>query len=150
MRLLDVDGFDESAMRSTDLMIGVSLAGMVEGIQKQLGEETPQDLVDQLRTTIHDFTISTMRARLPEMKRKTAELYAREFTTPELMRLRELHSDPVAVKARERAKEMQPQLMMIGVSTMREAQPQLDAKLKQIVVDYLKAHGKALPEGSSS
>ena len=60
MRLLDTDGFDEGAVRSADLAVGVLLASMVEGIQKRFGEEAPQDLVEQLRTTIHDFTISKM------------------------------------------------------------------------------------------
>ena len=78
------------------------------------------------------------------MKRQAAEIYAQEFTRAELIRLRELHSDPVALKARERGKAMQPKLMEIGVTIMRDAQPDLDAKLARLVSDYLAKHGKSV------
>jgi len=150
VRLLDADGFDENAMRSTELMIGVSLAAMVEALQRQFGDKAPQDLVEQVKTTIHDHAMATMRAHLAEMKRQTAMIYAQEFTKVELIRLRELHSDPVAVKARERSKDMEPKLIMIGVKTMRASQLELDAKIKKLVADYLASHGQSLPQNSSS
>jgi hypothetical protein len=148
IRLLDGDGFDENAMRSIDLVMGVTMAGMVDQLHKRYGDQLPGDLVEQLRTTVHDYAVDTMRAHLQEMKRKTAEIYAQEFTKAELVRLRELHADPVAVKARERFKDMQPRLMQIGVQTMRAAQPDLDAKIKRVVTDYLTAHGKAAAPAS--
>jgi hypothetical protein len=148
IRLLDTDGFDESAMRSIDLTMGIVLAGMVDQLHKQYGDALPSDFVEQLRTTIHDYAVATMRAHLQDMKRQTAEIYAEEFTRAELVHLRELHTDPVAVKARDRAKVMQPKLMKIGVMTMKAAQPELDAKIKRLVTDYLAAHGKT--PGSSS
>jgi DNA-binding transcriptional MerR regulator len=149
IRLLDTDDFDKNAIRSADLAVGVLLASMVDGLQKRYSEEAPHELVEQLRATIHDFTIAKMKAHLPEMKRQAAEVYAQEFTKGELVRLRELHSDPVAVKARERAGVMQPRLMKIGVNTMRGEQPELDAKLQKLVEDYLEAHGKS-QSGTSS
>lgn len=149
IRLLDTDDFDENAVRSADLAVGVLLASMVEGIQKQYGEEAPLELVEQLRATIHDFTIAKMKSHLPEMKRQAAEVYAQEFTKDELVRLRELHSDPVAIKARKRGGIMQPRLMKIGVDTMRGERPELDAKIRKLVEDYLEAHGKT-QSGTSS
>lgn len=149
-RLLDADDFENQTIRSSELSVGLLLAAMVEGIRKRSGEQVPADLTEQVRKTIHDFTLTKMRAHLPEMKRKAAEIYAQEFTVAELVRLRELHSDPVAVKARERTTQMQPKLMMIGVNTMRADQPELDAKIKQIVLDYLAAHGRPGSQGRSS
>ena len=149
IRLLDTDDFDKNAVRSADLAVGVLLASMVEGIQKRYGEEAPLELVEQLRATIHDFTIAKMKAHLPEMKRQAAEIYAQEFTKGELVRLRELHSDPVAIKARERAGVMQPRLMKIGVNTMRGERSELDAKIQKLVEDYLEAHSKGV-SGTSS
>jgi hypothetical protein len=143
MRLLDTDGFDENAIHSTDLVMGISLAAMVDQLHKQFGDALPEDFVEQLRTTIHDYAMATMRAHLTETKRQAAEIYAQEFTQAELAHLRQLHADPVEVKARERASVMQPKLMMIGLATMRAAQPELDAKIKRMVSDYLAAHGKA-------
>lgn len=143
IRLLDADGFDEAAMRSTDLMLGVELAAMVDQLQKQYGDGLPSDFVEQLRTTIHDHAMATMRAHLAAMKQQAAELYAQEFTAAELIHLRELQADPVAVKARERNKSLQPRLVKIGTDTMRAAQPELEAKIKRLVSDYRAAHGKA-------
>lgn len=150
VRLLDADEFDKTAVRSTELMVGLSLANMVSQMQKMYGDKMPADLVGQVRTVIHDYAMSTMRAHLADMKRQTAELYAEQFTRAELIRLRELHSDPVAVKAREKGEVMQPRLMMIGVQTMRAAQPELDAKIKQMVTEYISAHNGSSPSKSSS
>jgi hypothetical protein len=148
VRLLDLDGFDENMMHSTDLMMGVSLAAMIDQLQKQYGDALPADFIDQLKKTIHDHAMSTIRGHLSDMKRQIAEIYAEEFTRDELAHLRQLHEDPVAVKARDRAKDMQPKLLMIGVRTMQAAQPELDAEIKRMVSDYIAAHGKAA--GSSS
>src|SRR5947199_7933259 len=148
VQLLDGDGFDAQMMHSTDLMVGVSIAGMTDGLRKQFGDGLPNDFLDELRTTMHDHAMATMRARLPDMKRQVAEIYAEEFTRDELIHLRELHSDPVAVKARERGKEIEPKLMIIGVRTMQAAQPELEAQIKRLVTDYLAAHDKS--GGSSS
>lgn len=148
VRLLDTDGFDEDAVRSTELITGVQLAAMVDQLQKQFGDTVPADFVDQLRTTVHDHVLGTFKAHLAEMKQQAAEIYAQQFTKAELVHLRELHADPVAVKARERARVMQPQLMKIGVTTMQAAEPELDARIKRLVSDYLAAHGKS-PASSS-
>jgi hypothetical protein len=148
VRLLDVDGFDDDMMHSTDLVMGVSLAAMVDQMHKQYGDALPADFMDQLRRTIHDHAMATMRTHLPDVKRQIAEMYAQEFTRDELIHLRQLHEDPVAIKARQRAKEMQPKLLMIGVRTMQAAQPELDAEIKRMVSDYIATHGKS--GGSSS
>ena len=147
IRLLDVDGFDEEATRTTELMIGLQLAALVDQVQKQFGDTVPADFLEELRKAVHDNLMETLKSHLPQMKRQTAEIYAQEFTSAELARLRQLHSDPVALKARERSKVMQPKLMAIGVKVMRDAQPDLDAKIARLVSDYLAKHGKS---GTSS
>lgn len=149
VRLLDADGFDESIMRSTELTVGMSTAGMTAQLQKQFGDALPSDLMDQVRSTMHDHAMTTMRSHLAEVKRQVAEIYAQEFTRAELIHLRELHSDPVAVKARARDKAMEPKLMLIGVRTMQAAEPELDARIKRLVEEYFAAHGKS-STGSSS
>jgi hypothetical protein len=150
MHYLDVVQFEETSLRTGELMVGASFAAMVNGLHKQMGDQVPQDLVDQLHKAIHDHAMNTLRADLPDMKRKTAAVYASEFTRDELVRLAELQADPVAVKARERSKEMQPRLMEIGINAMRASEPQLDAEIKKIVADYLAAHGDRSHKSSAS
>ena len=68
---------------------------------------------------------------------QAANVYAQEFTRDELARLRELSRDPVLVKARERNKTIGPKLMALGAYTMRESEPELEAKIDRLVSDYL-------------
>jgi len=142
IRLLDADGFEESLMRSTDLMVGLTLSGMVENLHKEFGDDVPDDFVEQLRTLIRDHAMTTMRTHMTDLKRQAAEIYAEQFTVPELVHLRELHADPVAVKARERSKVMQPRMAKIGVDVMRDANPALEADIKRLISDYAAHHGK--------
>jgi len=148
MRYLDAVDFDGNAMRTTELVVGTSLAAMVDGLRKQFGD-VPEDLISQIKTAVRDHAMKSMRETLPDSKHKTAVLYATEFTRPELIRLRELESDPVAVKARAKAREMQPRLMKIGIDAMRPGQAELDAELKRIVLDYVQSHGGAVAKTQS-
>lgn len=149
MHYLDAVQFEANSMRTVDLVVNASFASVVEGLQKRYGDAVPQDLLEQLHAALQGHALKTMRADLPDLKRKTAAIYASEFTRAELVRLTELASDPVAVKARERAKVMQPKLMMLGITAMRASQPELDAEIKRIISEYLAAHGGE-PRNSSS
>jgi hypothetical protein len=148
IRLLDADHFDEEMVRATDLMMGVSIAAMVKQLRDQFGDKLPEDLLDEVKTTVHDHAMATVRAALPSMKRNAAEIYAEQFSEAELDRLRELHSDPVAIKARERGKDMQPKLMRLGVQMMQDAQPDLDARIKRMIGDYVAKHEKSADPSS--
>lgn len=149
MRYLDAGQFDANAMRVTELMMGASTAAMEDSLHKQFGENVPEELINQVKTALHDHAMQTMKANLVNIKRQTAVIYATEFTRAELVRLRELQLDPVAVKARELAPVMQPKLMMIGINAMRASQPELDARIKGIVRAYVEAHGGATNKSST-
>lgn len=139
VRLLDAGGFEQDALRSSELGLEASMAAMTEQLRKTLGDALPTDFLEQMRQVMRDHMRTTMTAKLPAMKLGAARLYAREFTRDELIRLRQLAADPVMVKARERNKVLAPRLMMIGITAMREAQPEFDARIKRLVADYLAA-----------
>ena len=142
--LLDAEGFEQNVLRSSEMTLEASLAGMTEQLEKMLGDAVPVELVAQLRQAIRDHNRATLKAKLPAMKLDAARLYAREFTRDELVRLRQIGTDPVMVKARERNQILSPQMMMIGIRAMRESQPELDATIKALVAEYLK-RAKAKP-----
>ena len=144
VRLLDAEGFEQEAVRSSELGLEAGMAAMTEQIQKTLGDSVPADFLAQLRQIMRDHSMATLKAKLPAITADAARLYAREFTRGELVRLRQLSADPVMVKARARNKVLAPRLMMIGIKAMREAQPELDAKVKRLIADYL-ARTKAKP-----
>ena len=148
-RLLDAEGFEQELIRSSELAVDTMSVGMVERMQKASDEQIPADFIAQLKQAMHDHAVTTMRANLASIKRQAAEIYAKEFTKAELTHMRELATDPVMVKARERRKVIEPQLMMIGIRTMRASQPELEAKIKRLVADYLAAHPRLAPKSSS-
>ena len=137
LRYLVVQDFDKEIIRTSQLALDVTLAGMVERIQKNSGEELPEEFLAELKQTMRDHELNTMRANLPSIKRQAAEIYAAEFTAAELVHLRELAADPVLAKARQRLAIMQPKLMMVGIKVMRDSQPELEAKIKRLISDYL-------------
>ena len=124
-----------------------SIALIVDRLHEQTGSEVPADFMSSLTQLMRDHVSSTMRAKMPEMKRRAAEIYAREFTRDELARMRLLSADPVMVKFRQKGKTIDPQLMMIGINVMRESEPEFRAKVGRLVEDYLSKIGKS---GSTS
>ena len=140
--LLEEEDFEGEAIRNADLALEIGIAGMVNQIQKKSGEEIPPDFLDKLRQTMRDHTSATLRAKMSTIKQQAANIYAHEFTRDELARLRELSMDPVLVKARERNKTIGPKLMALGAYTMRESEPELEAKIDRLVSDYLAKHAK--------
>jgi hypothetical protein len=140
--LLDVQQFESQALHASDLGLEAMMAVMTERLNKVTEGEVPDEFLVRLRQTMRDHVATTMRAKMPRMKREAAEIYAREFTRQELARLRVLSADSVMIKLRDKSKTMNPQLMMIGMRTMREAEPELTKKVEQLVADYLKSIGK--------
>ena len=136
VRLLDAENFDEDAMHSAEVVLEAELATMTEQIHKMTAGPVPEDFLQQMRQILRDHSTATMRANLATIKREAAELYAQEFTRDELIHLRQLAADPVVTKARQRNRVLQPKLLMIGMRPMREAQPELEAKLKRFIADY--------------
>lgn len=140
MRYLDAADFEASVTRTSELVVGATLAAMVDNLHKRFGDQVPAELIDQLKTAIHDHAMKSMRDSMVETKRQTAIVYASEFTRAELVRLRELETDPVAVKARAKAKDIQPKLMMIGIKAARATQPEMEAAIQRVVSRYVEAH----------
>jgi len=132
LRLLDAQGFEQQVLDSSQMALEVMLAAMTEQIQKQTSAPVQEDFLEKLRQTMRDHSSATMRAGMNSMKREAGEIYAQEFSREELVRLRELAADPVMVKARARSKVIDPKLMMIGVRRMREAQPELEARIQRL------------------
>lgn len=137
MRLLDAEDFEGATMRASDVSMEAALGVMSEQLKKQFGEALPDDFLDSMREIMRDHARTAMRAKLPVIKRQTAELYAADFTVEELRRLREISGDPVMMKSRRFAHDKQPAMVMLGVNAMRETQGELDAKLKRLVEDYV-------------
>jgi hypothetical protein len=117
---------------------------MTEQVQKLYGDQIPSGFVADLREAVRNHNRTTMKAKLPGMKLEAARLYAGEFTKGELVHMRELQSDPVMVKARDRNRVLAPKMMMIGINAMRDSQPELEATITRLVADYL-ARSKGKP-----
>jgi predicted N-acetyltransferase YhbS len=137
VRMLDAQGFEEQTREASELTMEALLVGITEMVQKQMNGEAPAELLATLKQTIRNHNSAMMSANMTALKQQAAALYAAEFTADELARVRGLLLDPVLVKMREREKRIAPKLMMLGMEQARNAQPELDAKLKRAVEDYV-------------
>jgi hypothetical protein len=137
IRLLDQEKFEEETVRSAEAAMELMLASMSSQIQRRTSEPVPEDFLEQLRQTMREHTSATLRSNMGTIKQQAAAVYAQEFTREELIRLQELHKDPVMVKARERMKVIEPKLMALGAHTMRQSEPELERKIERLVSDYL-------------
>ena len=137
IRLLDAEGFEEGILRSTEMHLELVLAAMTEQIQQQTKEAVPEDLLEQVRQAVREHSDSMLRAKMGEIKQQAAAIYAQEFTREELIRLRQISSDPLMVKARERSKVIGPKMMALGVRTARASEPELQAKVNRLVSEYI-------------
>lgn len=136
-RFLDEQDFEEETIRSANMGLELTIAAMIDQIQKMAGEPVPPDFLAKLKQTMVDHTNSTLRAKMVSIKQQAATIYAQEFTAAEIVHLRELSADPVMVKARQRGKVINPKLMALGAYTMRESEPDLQAKIQALIADYL-------------
>jgi len=141
LKMLDADDFDTQLIEQTDVIVEGMLALEIEQLRKQSDQPIPQKLVAVLSQALRDHARDTYKANLPTIRRQAAEIYAREFTVEELQRLREIAGDPAIAKQRAKGQKLNAQLMMLGVNVMRESEGELERKIEQVVVDYLKEEG---------
>lgn len=138
IKLLDAEGYEAALMHSVNVGTEAMLGIMTEQLQKRSGEALPDAFLKKMRDTMRSHAEETMREQMAGVKRKTAELYAKEFTVTELARLREIASDPLIARSRSWSREVQPTMVMLGIEAMREKQGELDAKLKDLIEDYVR------------
>jgi hypothetical protein len=143
LRMLEANQFEKDLLDSTDLMVEGMFAVQIEQLQKKSEEPVPDDLIAAVRQTLRDHARGTMIRRMPEIKRQAADIYAREFTAEELRRLREIAADPVMAKQRAKGQTLNAQLMLVGVTVMRDSEAELEQKLEETLQDYLKKAGLA-------
>ena len=137
--LLEQEAFEDVIVRSANDTIELMLASMASQMQRRGAEPIPEDLLQQLRQTLLDHSKATLLANIDSLKLQAAAIYAQEFSRQELIRLRQLSSDPVMVKARERSAVIDRKFMALGAQTMRAAEPELEAKITRMVVEYIES-----------
>jgi len=141
IRMLEAQDFEAQVLGTTDVMVEGMLAAQIEQLQKSVDEPIPEELLASFRETMRSHASGTMKAKMPSIKRQAAEIYAREFTVAELVRMAEIAGDPVMVKTRAKGQALSAQLMLVGMNAMRESQDELKRKLEQIVHDFVEKAG---------
>jgi hypothetical protein len=141
LKFLEAEGFEEEITSASELSLEAAMVPMTAQIQQLTGGQAPNELIEEMRKVMREHSRSTLSANMQQIKLAAAQMYAEQFTRAELAHMRVLVSDPVMVKARARNKVIGPKMMMLGMKTMRAAQPDLEAKLKQLVTTYVEKHG---------
>lgn len=139
--MLEAGEFEAEVLKSTDVVMEGMLAVATERMQEEAGEPIPEEFLASFRKTLREHASTTMKSKMPHMKRQAAEIYAGEFTVEELRRMREIETDPVIMKARAKSQALSAKLMMVGMQAMRDSESALESKIEQVVHDYLKSAG---------
>tara|TARA_R110001606_G_scaffold191329_3_gene339253 strand:+ start:7932 stop:8516 length:585 start_codon:yes stop_codon:yes gene_type:complete len=136
-RLLDSTNYSEQLKASVFPMAltffneGLDRAGKKAGIEldEALVENLRSAMVEELDLVIDEYTKKT--------RIEAAFVYAKYYEPRELDRLAEIYTDPVMQKTVEIGPKIQVELVSLGMDTMREYQPRIEQRMKEVVEQYL-------------
>ncbi len=134
MATTDIQGQMRAIMpRMADAM-GVQLRQMFTD------NKMPDGLQQQMTAAIQANMASMQDVMTPAVIDQMAAVYARHFSVDELKRLSALMRDPAMVKYRAEMPDMMGEIMPIMFAAMRPQQEAFQAKMRQIVADWIKQH----------
>lgn len=142
MKFLDAQHFEQQLLDSTEMFTEAFMAAAIQRQMEQKPDEpAPEAFLKDLRGVVRDHSVSAMKSNMADLKRQTAEIYARHLTTAELNRIAELSADPAMQKLQEQEKLIQPQLVMMGMQLMKKYEPALKAKVDAVIEKHLNELG---------
>jgi len=104
---------------------------------KKAGIELDEALIKNLRFAMIEELGLVMEEYTKKTRIEAAFIYAKYYEPQELDRLAEIYTDPVMQKSIEIGPKIQVELVSLGMETMREYQPQVEQRMKDVVEQYL-------------
>ncbi|MEH6663177.1 MAG: DUF2059 domain-containing protein [Parasphingorhabdus sp.] len=136
-RLLDSTNYTEQVKANVYPM---ALTFFNEGLSqtaKKAGIELDEALIKNLRSAMIEELDLVMEEYTKKTRIEAAFIYAKYYEPQELDRLAEIYTDPVMQKSIEIGPKIQVELVSLGMETMREYQPQIEQRMKDVVEQYL-------------
>jgi uncharacterized protein len=118
------------------------MADAVAGQLRQMfaDNKMPDGLQQQLTAAIQANMASMQDVMTPQVIDQMAGVYARHFSADELKRVTALMRDPAMEKFRTEMPNMMGEIMPIMFGAMKPQQQAFQAKMRQIVADWMKQH----------
>jgi hypothetical protein len=134
-------------MAATDIQsqMRALMPRMADAVGTQLRQmfadnKMPDGLQQQLAAAIQDNMASMQGVMTPQVIDQMASIYARHFSVDELKRLSALMRDPAMEKFRAEMPNMMGEIMPIMFEAMKPQQQAFQAKMRQIIADWIKQH----------
>jgi uncharacterized protein len=136
-----------------DLMTATDIQGQMKALMPRMAEaagtqlrqmfadnKMPDGLQQQMTAAIQANMASMQDVMTPQVIDQMAMVYARHFSVDELKRLTVLMRDPVMTRYRAEMPNMMGEIMPIMFEAMKPQQQVFQAKMRQIIADWIKQH----------
>jgi hypothetical protein len=100
----------------------------------------PDGLQSQVSAVLTEFIGNLDSAFTPQLEDQMAGIYARHFKLDELKRLAVVMRDPIVVRFRQEQPNLMSELLPFVFEAMKPQQQAMQAKLKQVIADWIKDH----------
>lgn len=140
-RMLDAMHFEQQTDRTVEA-ITVEVEKQVEtGLAAKLDQPAPE-LIAKLKKIAASHMRETFSAQRANLRRGTALIYAKHFTTAELQHLAALQSDPVLAKVQAEIPQIAVETMSLSQALVQSGEASLQARIKAAVEEYLSSKGQ--------
>jgi hypothetical protein len=114
---------------------------VVRAMQQEFGDnQVPDGLSREITAALQQFVGSVDGAFTPQVIDQIAAIYARHFSRDDLERLSTMLADPVMQRFRAETPDIVGDETPIILAAMRPMQAAFEARVKQIVADWLRDH----------
>jgi len=144
-KLLDAMHYDNLLDRTLDAVVVETQRSIAENLNKGFEEPIPADLLAKIQGIAEIHLRRAIGGHRAELKRGTALIYAKHFTTDELARLAVMQSDPVMARMQAEMPEITAESLALSNGIVDSAKAGLEDELKAAVLDYVKSKGKTPP-----
>jgi hypothetical protein len=136
-RLLEAMHYDSLLDRTLDAIVAEAQRSIGEQLNKGLDKPLPPDLVAKLQGIAASHMRNAVTEHRADLKRGTALIYARHFTTDELAKLAAIQSEPVMVKMQAETPQIAAETMALSRGVIESAREGVEEEVKAAVLDYL-------------
>jgi hypothetical protein len=136
-KLLEAMHYDTLIDRTLDAIVAESQRAIAANLNQSADEPLPASLVTKIQGIVEIHIRQAIGDHRAELKRGTALIYARLFTTEELGRLAHLQADPVMAKMQAETPAIAAETMALSSGLAANARGKVEEEVKAAVVEYL-------------
>lgn len=141
-KLLEAMHYDTLIDRTLDAIVAESQRAVAANLNQGVDEPLPASLIAKIQGIVENHIRQAIGDHRADLKRGTALIYARHFTTEELGRLAQLQADPVMAKMQAETPAIAAETMALSNGLVAGARGAVEEEVKAAVVEYLETKDK--------